>query len=76
MARLFSINFKISLNSRDDGKLNISIFNALGVLLSSVNDIKSGVYQKELQLVGLASGTYYVRVTVNKTSITKTILIK
>jgi len=69
-------NFKISLNSRDDGKLNISIFNALGVLLSCVNDIKSGVYQKELQLVGLASGTYYVRVTVNKTSITKTILIK
>ncbi|WP_207428546.1 LamG-like jellyroll fold domain-containing protein [Pedobacter sp. SYSU D00535] len=69
-------NFKVQLGSSENGNVNISVFNASGVLVKSVSDKKEGAFVKDLQMQGLPAGVYYVRVNLNSFSSSKTIIIQ
>ncbi|MFD2161315.1 LamG-like jellyroll fold domain-containing protein [Paradesertivirga mongoliensis] len=68
-------SFKLNVNSSQNGKIVISVFNTSGTLVQSISDVKNGSYQKDLSLTGLSAGTYIVRVNVNSFVQSKTIII-
>ncbi|MBC8053540.1 MAG: T9SS type A sorting domain-containing protein [Sphingobacteriaceae bacterium] len=68
-------NFSLNVNSSQNGKITISIFNTSGMLIKTFSDLKNGVYQKEISLTGLAAGTYVVRVNVNSFVQSKAVII-
>lgn len=70
-------NFKVRLNSKQTGRLMISVYNSSGPIVYQSEDTKSGdFYQKEIKLQNVPPGTYYVQVVVGDFNATKTILIQ
>ena len=69
-------NFKVNLNSAENGKVSISVYNVNGVLVKSINDIKTGAYEKEIKLQELSAGTYVIRISLNGFVQSKTIIIQ
>ncbi len=61
-------NFKVNLNSAENGKVSISVYNVNGALVKSINDIKTGAYEKEMKLEGIPAGIYYIKVNLGKTT--------
>ncbi|MBC7915131.1 MAG: T9SS type A sorting domain-containing protein, partial [Pyrinomonadaceae bacterium] len=68
-------NFKVSVSTKENGKITVAVFNTSGALVQSINDVKDGAYQKEINLNGVIAGTYVVRVNVGGFVQSKTIII-
>ncbi len=69
-------DFRVSVDTPQNGKLTISVYNSLGVLVHSIEDVKRDAYEKEVNLRGLAAGVYYIRVNVGNFTQTKTTIIR
>ena len=68
-------NLTVNVSTKENGKITISVFNTAGALIQSSNDVKEGNYKRELNLTGVAAGTYVIRVNVKGFVQSKTIII-
>jgi len=70
-------NFKVRVNTKETGNILIAIYNAGGSVLQTIQDVKQGdVYQKDVRLCNVTSGTYYVKITVGAFNSIKTVIIQ
>ncbi|MEI6949728.1 T9SS type A sorting domain-containing protein [Paraflavisolibacter sp. H34] len=70
-------NFKVRLNSKETGTVNITICNAQGAVVQSTSEGKSGdVYQREFRMQGAQKGMYLVRVAVGTFVQTSIVMIQ
>ncbi|MEJ6980886.1 LamG-like jellyroll fold domain-containing protein [Pedobacter sp. P351] len=67
--------FKINVNSNQNGKIAIAVYNTAGVIVKSFSDLKDGDYSKEVKLSGLSAGTYILRMSLNGFVQSKSIII-
>jgi|GEM_PF-260389 len=68
-------NFKLDVNTKENGTITVSVYNSGGVLIQTVKDVKNGEYQREFNLAGLSAGTYYVKVTINGFNQAKAVIV-
>lgn len=66
----------VDLLTVQNGEITIQVFNALGVLVYSFEDVKSGAYETTLNLRGKSSGLYYIKTSVGSFSQSRTVIIE
>ena len=70
-------NFKVRVNTKETGKIIITVYNAGALAIQTIEDSKMGdVYQKEIKLGCTQPGTYYVKIVVGSFSSIKTVLVQ
>jgi hypothetical protein len=70
--------FRVNIASHlaEDGPVTIVIYNRAGFIIQSINDLKNGLYQREIDLSGLSPGTYVVRITGRRFSEAKNLIVE
>lgn len=68
--------FYVDLYTSQNGGITIQVFNALGGLVYSFEDVKSGPYEATLNLQGVSAGLYYIKTSVGSFSQARTVIIE
>lgn len=68
--------FILAISNEGDKELQVEVFNVLGqVIYNSANETITGNTLKEIDLRGVALGTYYIRVIINNQPVTKKVSV-
>lgn len=68
--------FHIRVASSHSGEIIVLVYNPLGILVYKNNDILQGNYQESLDLSGIPTGLYFVKVIIGDFAESKALIIK